>query len=148
MDTTWIQVFVLTLSECVAPAGKTACQENEIEMQFLSKAECEVALQELVSLKDQFENVIVNRQKSGCSVSARESTAYASLEDAKAASDKNEWRDTEPEESAASLVPHNERLKKLRSCDDTFGVAPCKSGSIIVESAVSGREVEVWRSQE
>lgn len=148
MDTTWIQVFVLTLSECVAPAGKTVCQENEIEMQFLSKGECEVALQELVSLKDQFDNVIVNRRKSGCSVSARESKAYASLEDAKAASNANEWRDSDSQETAASLVPHNERLKKLQSCEDTLGVAPCKSGSIIVESAVSGREVEVWRSQE
>jgi hypothetical protein len=148
MDTTWIQVFVLTLSECVAPAGKTICQENEIEMQFLTKAECEVALQELVSLKDQFDNVIVNRKKSGCAVSARESKAYASLEDAKAASDANTWRDVETPESAASLLPHNERLKKLQTCEDSGGVAPCKSGDIIVESSVSGREVEVWRSQE
>jgi len=148
MDTTWIQVFVLTLSECVAPAGKTVCQENEIEMQFLTKAECEVALQELVSLKDQFDDVIVNRQKSGCSVSARESNSYASLEDAKAASDAQDWREAKPQETAASLLPHKERLKKLQTCEDSMGVAPCKSGDIIVESAVSGREVEVWRSQE
>lgn len=148
MDATWIQVFVLTLSECVAPAGKTVCQENEIEMQFLSKAECEIALQELVSLKDRFDNVIVNRQKSGCSVSARESESFASLEDAKAASNASDWRDSEPQETAASLLPHKERLKKLRTCEDSQGVAPCKSGDIIVENTVSGREVEVWRSQE
>jgi hypothetical protein len=148
MDTTWIQVFVLTLSECVAPAGKTVCQENEIEMQFLSMSECEVALQELVSLKDQFDNVIVNRRKSGCTVSARESKSFASLEDAKAASNSDNWRDLIPEETAPSLVPHNERLKKLKTCEDTRGVAPCKSGSIIVESSAPGQEVEVWRSQE
>jgi len=148
MDTTWIQVFVLTLSECVAPAGKTVCQENEIEMQFLTKAECEIALEELVSLKSQFDNVIVNRQKSGCAVSARESKAYASLEEAKAASDASAWRDVEAPEAAASLLPHKERLKKLKTCEDTRGVTPCKTGEIIVESSVSGREVEVWRSQE
>lgn len=148
MDTTWIQVFVLTLSECVAPAGKTVCQENEIEMQFLSKADCEVALQEMTSLKDQFENVIVNRAKSSCSVSARESKSFASLDAAKSASNAEDWRDVEPEQSAASLVPHGERLKKLESCEDSLGMAPCKNGNIIVESAVSGREVEVWRSQE
>lgn len=148
MDTTWIQVFVLTLSECVAPAGKTVCQENEIEMQFLTRAECEVALQELVTLKDQFDNVIVNRQKSGCAASARESKSFASLEEAKAASNSDDWRDVEPTETAASLVPHAERLKKLKTCEDSLGVAPCKSGDIIVESSVSGREVEIWRSQE
>jgi len=50
MDTAWIQVFVLTLSECVAPAGKTVCHEHEFELQFLTRADCEVALQQLVSL--------------------------------------------------------------------------------------------------
>jgi hypothetical protein len=147
MDTTWIQVFVLTLSECVAPAGKTACQDHEIEMQFLSRAECEVALQELVTLKDQFANVIVNQQKSGCSVSARESKSFASLDAAKAASNADEWRDQDSEK-AASLVPHEDRLKKLSTCEDSLGAAPCKSGTIIGESTVSGREVELWRSQE
>ena len=147
MDTTWIQVFVLTLSECVAPAGKTVCQDHEIEMQFLSRAECTVALQELITLKDQFENVIINRQKSGCSVSARESKSFASLDAAKAASNADEWRDMETEK-AASLVPHEDRLKKLQTCEDSLGIAPCKSGTIIVESTVSGREVQVWRSQE
>ena len=148
MDTTWIQVFVLTLSECVAPAGKTVCQESEIEMQFLSKAECEVALQELVSLKDQFDNVIVNRSKSGCSVSARESESFDSLEDAKAASNLEKWRDVETPQKAASMIPHKERLEKLQTCEDALWVAPCKYGDIIVESSVGGREVEVWRSQE
>jgi hypothetical protein len=40
MDTAWIQVFVLTLSECVAPAGKTVCQEQSFELQFLTEADC------------------------------------------------------------------------------------------------------------
>ena len=147
MDMTWIQVFVLTLSECIAQAGKTVCQDHEIEMQFLSRAECQVALQELITRKDRFENVIINRQKSGCSVSARESKSFASLDAAKAASNADDWRDLESEK-AASLIPHEERLKKLQSCEDSLGIAPCKSGTIIVESTLSGREVQVWRSQE
>jgi hypothetical protein len=79
-------------------------------MQFLTKAECEVALQELVSLKDQFDNVIINRSKSGCSVSARQSESFDSLEDAKAASNLEKWREVEAPKKAASLVPHKERL--------------------------------------
>ena len=149
MDPAWIQVFVLTLSECVAPAGKTVCQEQEIEMQFLSKAECEVALQQLVTLKDQFDNTIVNRHKSGCAVSARQSEVYASLDEAKsAAAEGDSWRDPDSDEPrvAASSVPHADRLENLLSCEESLGIAPCKSGDIIIEAAVSGQPVEVWRS--
>ena len=148
MDTTWIQVFVLTLSECVAPAGKTVCQENEIEMQFLSAAECQVALQQLITLKDQFENTIVNRHKSGCSASARQIDVYASLEDAKASSDSDQWRDPDDDASAETAVPHADRLSDLKTCEETLGIAPCKSGDIIIEGTVSGKEVEVWRSEQ
>ena len=147
MDPTWIQVFVLTLSECVAPAGKTVCQDHEIEMQFLSQAECEVVLQELISLKDASETVIVNRQQSSCSASARETKVFASLEDAKVASNAGAWRDPESE-LPTSAVPHAERLEKLQSCEDSLGIAPCKSGDIIVEAAVPGRHIEVWRRKE
>ncbi len=148
MDAAWIQVFVLTLSECVAPAGKTVCQEHEIEMQFLSEAECEVALLEFVSLKDQFENVIVNRQKSGCAASARQSEVFATLEAAKAASDADDWRDpnADDEVTAVSKVLHTDRLENLQSCEDSLGITPCKLGDIIVEATLSGRQVEVWRS--
>ena len=53
MDTAWIQVFVLTLAECAAPAGKTICQEREFDLQFLTRADCEVALEQLVTLKQE-----------------------------------------------------------------------------------------------
>ncbi|MGI9271557.1 MAG: hypothetical protein ACR2QT_07275 [Woeseiaceae bacterium] len=145
MDPAWIQVFVLTLSECVAPAGKTVCQENEIEMQFLSEAECQVALEQLVTLKDQFENTIVNRHKSGCSASARQTDVYASVDEAKAASDEGDWRSPSAEEEALVAAPHDDRLANLKTCEESLGVAPCKSGDIIIEGAVSGRPVEVWR---
>ena len=150
MDVAWIQVFVLTLSECVAPAGKTVCQEHEIEMQFLSQAECEVALEQLVSLKDQFENIIVNRQRSGCAPSARQRDVFASLEEAKDAAGEaaGDWRDpdsTAPD-TAATRVNHEQRLEHLSSCEESLGLAPCTMGDIIIEAAVSGQPVEVWRT--
>ena len=148
MDPAWIQVFVLTLSECVAPAGKTVCQENEIEMQFLSAAECQAALQQLITLKDQFENTIVNHQKSSCSVSARQVEVHASLDAAKAASDHAKWRDPESADPAQSAVAHADRLANLQTCEESLGVPPCKSGDIIVEGSVSGRPVEIWRSSQ
>ena len=148
METAWIQVFVLVLSECMAPAGKTVCQDQEIEMQFLSRAECEVALEQLVSLKDQFENVIVNRHRSGCTASARQQSVFASLEEAKsAASDDIGWhepQDGEPQ-MVASSVSHQGRVEKLVSCEESLGLAPCKIGDIIVEAA-TWKPVEVWRS--
>ena len=66
MDTAWIQVFVLTIAECVAPAGKTVCQEREFELLFLTQADCQVALEQFVTLKDESANVIVDRSASGC----------------------------------------------------------------------------------
>ena len=49
MDTAWIQVFVLTMSECVAPAGKTVCQEQDVELQFLTQADCQAATEGLLN---------------------------------------------------------------------------------------------------
>ena len=148
METAWIQVFVLVLSECMAPAGKTVCQDQEIEMQFLSRAECEVALEQLVSLKDQFENVIVNRHRSGCTASARQQSVFASLDEAKsAASDDAGWRDPQEGEiqMAATNVSHQGRVEMLVSCEESLGLAPCKIGDIIVEAA-TWKPVEIWRS--
>jgi hypothetical protein len=149
METAWIKVFVLILSECVAPAGKTVCQDQEIEMQFLSHAECELALEQLISLKDQFENVIVNRQRSSCTASARQQDVFASLDEVKSAvSESVDWRDPENAElqMAASNVSHQGRVEKLTSCEESLGIAPCKMGDIIVEGATSGRPVDIWRS--
>ncbi|MCH8150259.1 MAG: hypothetical protein IH987_20155, partial [Planctomycetes bacterium] len=105
-------------------------------MQFLSKAECEVALEQMISLKDQFENVIVNRQRSSCTASARQQNVFASLEEAKsAASDGVGWRDPQDGEvqMAASSVSHQGRVEKLTSCEESQGLAPCKIGDIIIE---------------
>jgi hypothetical protein len=148
MDAAWIQVFVLTLSECVAPAGKTVCQEQEFEMQFLSQAECQVALEQLIALKDRFDNVIVNRQKSGCARSVRQSEVFASLEDAKKAlGGADDWQDPDAASAtAARAEPHEDRIEKLASCEESLGITPCRMGDVIVEGAATGAKVEVWRS--
>ena len=146
MDTAWIQVFVLTLSECVAPAGKTVCQERELEIQFLTRADCEFALQQLVSLKQASDNVIVDTGKSSCVVSAREGRVFASVDEVNEPFAEGESRSGAkpavapgPEHAA-----HQERLASLPDCGDTDGVAPCRIGDIIIEEATSGN-VDVWR---
>jgi len=147
MDTAWIQVFVLTLAECFAPAGKTVCQEREMELVFFSEADCAVALEQMVVLKEQSENVIVDRSASRCAPSARQTDAFASLEAINEAyKDKTGWHvpGDEEGEPAVSHAAHQDRLKALKSCEDTRGVTPCKIGDIIIEGA-SGDPVDVWR---
>lgn len=150
MDASWIQVFILTFAECVAPAGKTVCQEQQFELQFLSKADCEYALQQMVTMKDEAEHVIVNRQKSGCAPSAVETPVYASREAIEAAfADTAGWRAPQDSEMRRSAVTknHSERLADLMSCEETGNVVPCKVGDIIVEDA-SGDSVEVWKREQ
>ena len=145
MDTAWVQVFVLTLSECVAPAGKTVCQQQQFELEFLTRRDCEYALQQLVSMKDELEHVIVDHARSGCSVSARETDAYANADAVRDAS-SDRWRDPPNVEqrSTPDSNEHRERLAGLESCEETEGTAPCKIGDIIVEEA-TGDSVDVWR---
>jgi hypothetical protein len=147
METAWIQIFILTFAECVAPAGKTVCQEQQFELQFLNKADCEYALQQLVAAKDQADYVIVNRNKSACAPSAVESRTYASLEAINDAyKDTAGWR--APGAAAGGVAvgnsEHRARLANLKSCEETGGTAPCKIGDIIVEEA-SGDSVEIWK---
>ncbi|MGI9248674.1 MAG: hypothetical protein ACR2QI_06635 [Woeseiaceae bacterium] len=148
MDTAWIQIFVLTLTECVAPAGKSFCQESEFELQFLTQSECEFALEQLVTLKDASDSVIVEKSKSSCAPSARQQSVYASLaEVAGSVEDKQGWRApdiTEPPPGSTRKV-HEARLESLPTCEKTKGVAPCKIGEIIIEDATHQEPVEVWR---
>jgi hypothetical protein len=147
MDAAWIQIFVLTMAECVAPAGKTICQEREFDLQFLTRADCEYALEQLVVLKEASASVIVNKSKSSCAPSARQADVFASLEAVSAASgDKSAWRAPKDDESTStSHVSHQERLADMPSCEESDGVAPCKSGGIIIEAETQEEAVEVWR---
>ncbi len=147
MDAAWIQVFVLTLAECVAPAGKTVCQESQFELQFLTQADCEVALEQLIALKEQADNVIVNAERSSCKATARRQPVYASLEAINEANQGNaNWQPPEADDAAPGpeRLAHEHRLENLKTCDETRGAAPCKIGDIIVEGATT-RTVEVWR---
>ena len=147
MDTAWIQVFVLTLAECVAPAGKTVCQQQEFDLQFLTRADCEVALEQLISLKDASPNVIVDKSRSSCMASARESVVFADADAIKASTGAEAW--LEPGESsvepAPSFVSHQDRLEALPDCENFDGDGACKMGGIIVEAASQGESVEIWR---
>ena len=146
MDTAWIQVFVLTLSECVAPAGKTVCQEHEFELQFLTRADCEVALQQLVSLKQASDNIIVDTGKSRCIASAREGRVFASVDAVNQPFGEGESKPGEKPAVAPGpeYAAHQKRLSSLPECGDSDGVAPCRIGDIIIEEATSGT-VDVWR---
>jgi hypothetical protein len=148
MDTAWIQVFVLTLAECVAPAGKTVCQEREFDLQFLTRTDCEVALEQLVSLKEESTSVIVDRNKSSCAPSARQTEVFADLGAVSDASaDEGGWKDPVKDEEVASptRMSHQQRLDDLPDCEAPDGKVPCKMGDVIVEAEAKGDSVEVWR---
>ncbi len=147
MDTAWIQVFVLTLSECVAPAGKTVCQEQTLELQFLTQADCEVALQQLVSLKQDSVAVIVDPANASCAPTARQQPVFASLDAIEEANrDKDNWRAPEIEDTGTgvAMASHQERLARLPECGEEGVEAPCKVGEIIIEAG-DVEPVDVWR---
>ena len=147
MATAWIQVFILTFAECVAPAGKTVCQEQQFELQFLSRADCEFALLQLTTMKDEADHIIVNRQKSGCVPTAVESEIHASLDAINEAhQDAANWRTPDASNVRGTLAnkDHRDRLDALMSCEETSNVAPCKIGDIIVEDETDN-SVEVWK---
>jgi hypothetical protein len=148
MDTAWIQVFVLTIAECVAPAGKTVCQEQELEMLFLIENDCEIALEQLVALKSESESIIVDAERSSCAPSARKKDVFASQSEINAEfRDLDGWQAPTGDDSGPDFtqVSHTERLGAMKTCEESNGIAPCKIGEIVVEGAKPGRPVEVWR---
>ncbi len=147
MDTAWVQVFVLSLAECVAPAGKTVCHEQVLELEFVSREDCEVALEQLLDLKNESERVIVNADRSSCTSTARKREVWSSVDAADAAlADAPGWR--KPSEVDGNddfiQVAHEERLAAVPECSDDGAVYPCRQGAIIVEEPAS-RKIEVWR---
>lgn len=147
MDTGWIQVFVLTLSECIAPAGKTVCQEREFEMQFVERAACELAMEQMIWLADGASDVIINREKTRCTASAAQRPVFSSAEDVQANNVAvADWRPPEQGSKVDDFIQksHKERLASLQTCEEANGVAPCKVGEIIIEEAAEQR-ADVWR---
>lgn len=147
MDTAWIQVFVLSLSECVAPAGKTVCQEQQLQLEFARLEDCETALEQFVELKEASATVIVDADSARCVATAKRVEAFTSLAAVAAANeDRENWvtPDLSSAEADFQQAAHQERLEQMPECSDSAAVYPCRQGLIIVEEAPS-REVEVWR---
>ena len=150
METAWIQVFVLTLTQCIAPAGKMICQEETIEYQFMNEQDCATALVQLVDLAARSENVLVDRQRSDCRPAAKESVVFTDADAAKASLANSEnfvLIDGKEPPPNFMQVAHNERLEQMKSCDETNGVAPCKIGEIILEAAEEESQAEIWHRQ-
>jgi len=150
METAWIKVFILTLTQCIAPAGKMICQEETVEYQFANEDDCARALVQMIDLAARADNILVDRQNSDCRPAVRESSVFASNDEAMASlgSGANPVliNDKEPADDFLQAA-HDERLKNMQTCDETNGVAPCRVGDIIMESATESARSDVWRQQ-
>lgn len=150
METAWIQVFVLTLSQCIAPAGKMVCQEETVEYHFINEDDCARALVQLVDLAARADNVIVDRQRSNCKPAAKESVVFADADNAKSSfANSGDFViiDGETPDPDFTQSAHAERLANTRTCEETNGVAPCKIGEIILEAASESDRNQVWIRQ-
>jgi hypothetical protein len=151
METAWIQVFVLTMTQCIAPAGKLVCQEETVEYHFTNEEDCASALVMMVDLAARAENVLVDRQKSDCKPAATESVVFADADNAKSSLANAEnfvLIDGESPQPDFMQAAHDERLAALPSCDETNGVAPCKIGTIILEAPSEPGGAEIWRREQ
>lgn len=147
MDTGWIQVFVLIMTECVAPAGKSVCQEQELRYEFVARDDCEVVLQQLLAHKDSAKDVIVDKEKAACLPTVRKQQVFHSLDDAnRALADTDGWGKlpVANDELDFTQEAHLKRLGSVPDCGEVGGVAPCKVGEIIIEDN-SENKSEVWR---
>ena len=147
MDIAMIKVVVLTLAECVAPEGKTVCQEQEVQYSFVDEVECQKVLEQLIDYRDGFDNVIVNKEASNCSPATRSSEVVSGGSD----EDPN-FVDADgyvvvggnPKQKDFMQERHELRLGTLQVCDDQQLITPCRRGDIIIES-LAGNKTEVWR---
>ncbi|MEM8814591.1 MAG: hypothetical protein AAFX56_09060 [Pseudomonadota bacterium] len=147
MDVSWIQVFVLTVSECVAPAGKTICQQQEFELTFLTEADCAVAREQFIALKEASESVIVNADATRCVATARQRESFPSLAAVNAASaGRDDYRPPSRSQAEADSLElaHQQRLERIPECQDGREAYPCRKGKIIIE-APAPNDVEIWR---
>ena len=150
METAWIKVFVLSLSQCIAPAGKIICQEETVEYQFANEEDCASALVQMMDMAAHVDNVLIDRQKSDCRPAVKESNVFASDADAASSlgTDANVLLTSdEPPQPDRLQAAHDERLQNTKSCEETSGVAPCRIGSIIVEPAAEAVRSNVWKQQ-
>lgn len=150
MESAWIKVFVLSLTQCMAPAGKMVCQMETVQYQFVAEDDCNRALTQMIDVAAGAENVIVSRDNSHCRAAAIESEIFSSVAEAnKFFAGTEGWGvltgDEEPADFTQSA--HQDRLKNLHECAEVANVAPCKVGEIIIEAAADGKKTEVWQQQ-
>lgn len=149
MATAWVKVVVLTLSECVAPEGKTVCQEQEVQHYFVEEAHCQVVLEQLIEHRNSRKDVIVNADKSSCLPTIKNLEVFGSKTEADSVLAGIEGYGVLPAEPARKdylQVRHEERLATLPECGDDAQVVPCKRGEIIIEGATA-KQGEVWKQQ-
>lgn len=150
MDIAWIKVVVLTLAECVAPEGKTVCQEREVQYYFVDEVECQKVLEQLIDYRDNFDNVIVDKEGSGCSAATQSAEVYSSRIDADPSFVDDEGYvvvGESPKQKDFIREQHDTRLESLQVCDDQQLVTPCRRGDIIIES-VSENTTGVWKQSQ
>ena len=150
MESAWIKVFVLSLTQCMAPAGKMVCQMETVQYQFAAEDDCNRALAQMIDVAAGAENVIVSRDNSHCRAAAIQSEVFSGVDEANAYFAGTEgWGvltgDEEPADFTQSA--HQDRLKNLHECADVANVAPCRVGEIIIEAATDAEKTEVWQQQ-
>lgn len=149
MATAWVKVVVLTLTECVAPEGKTVCQEQQVQHYFVEQSQCEAVLTEMIEYRTDRKDVIVDAGKSSCLPTLKNVEIFGSEAEAdQAFADTEGWGvlPVEPQQKDFLQVRHEERLSTLPDCDDETGIVPCKMGEIIIEGATA-KKTEIWRQQ-
>lgn len=150
MDIAWIKVVVLTLAECVAPEGKTVCQEQEVQYYFIDEIECQKVLEQLIDYRDGFDNVIVNKEDSSCLAAAKNWQVFKSRSEADqffAETGGLGVLSDEPAQKDFLQERHDMRLLKLPVCDDKNLVTPCRRGDIIIEN-VAESKTDVWKKDQ
>jgi len=154
METAWIQIFILSMTQCIAPEGKMVCQEATVEYQFAEREDCQRALTQMLDMAERADNVLIDRSQSQCNAATRESQIFASVDDVRDESGNNDALQVVGQTSVSDTRPpdftksaHEARLESLKRCEDTAGVAPCRIGEIIVEAAAPTKKTEIWRRQ-
>lgn len=149
MDAAWVEVIVLTLAECVAPAGKTVCQEQDTQYYFIEEEQCAAVLEQLVDYRNQLDNVIVNSAKSSCLPSVMSRETFSSSSDAvRYLSGVKDMGEITVAAAPKDFMQeaHEKRLDELPECSDDSDARPCKRGQIIIEPSESSPS-QVWRQE-
>ena len=86
----YVVIYVLTMSYCMAPEGKTACERRQDTYDFATAEHCVLVRNELVTLYDKvYGNVILYPEESYCKVKAEIAITYPHESEAIAKGERN-----------------------------------------------------------